>query len=98
MNPKGLCLIGNGCVVHLPTLKKELDSLTEKGVGYDGLFKGIYFSLLQGRILLSDRAHLVFDLHQSIDGLREKELEQSGKHLGTTKRGIGPTYCDKASR
>lgn len=45
------------------------------------------------RLLISDRAHLLFDLHKEIDGLREEEL--AGKQIGTTKRGIGPAYASK---
>lgn len=45
---------------------------------------------------MSDRAHLLFDLHKEIDGLREAEL--SGNKIGTTKRGIGPAYASKATR
>ena len=49
-----------------------------------------------GRLLVSDRAHLVFDFHQIVDGLKEAEL--GGSSLGTTKKGIGPAYSTKASR
>lgn len=48
------------------------------------------------RILVSDRAHMVFDFHQIVDGLKEVELGGGG--IGTTKRGIGPAYSTKASR
>ena len=51
---------------------------------------------VQGRLLLSDRAHLLFDLHKEVDGLREAEL--AGSKIGTTKRGIGPCYASKATR
>lgn len=50
----------------------------------------------EGRLLLSDRAHLVFDFHQIVDGLKEVEL--GGSSIGTTKKGIGPAYSSKASR
>lgn len=49
-----------------------------------------------GRLLVSDRAHLLFNLHQEVDGLREAEL--AGQMIGTTKRGIGPCYASKAIR
>ncbi|CAN6298148.1 unnamed protein product [Urochloa humidicola] len=49
-----------------------------------------------GRLLVSDRAHLLFDLHQVVDGLREAELGNS--LIGTTKRGIGPCYSNKVTR
>lgn len=49
-----------------------------------------------GRLFISDRAHLVFDFHQVVDGLKEVEL--GGSSIGTTKKGIGPAYSSKASR
>lgn len=52
----------------------------------------------QSRLIISDRAHLVFDFHQQVDGLQEAEKANSGKSLGTTKKGIGPTYSSKANR
>ena len=48
---------------------------------------------IDDRLLISDRAHLLFDLHKEIDALREEEL--AGKKIGTTKRGIGPAYASK---
>jgi adenylosuccinate synthase len=53
---------------------------------------------VEGRLLISDRAHLLFDLHKEIDGAREAELAGTGKQIGTTKRGIGPAYSSKATR
>lgn len=50
----------------------------------------------EGRLLLSDRAHLVFDLHQMVDGFKEIELGRGS--IGTTGKGIGPTYSSKATR
>lgn len=77
-------LIGTGCVVHIPGFFKELDALKAKGLKTDG------------RVKISSRAHVVFRLHQVLDGLEEKAL---GKGLiGTTKRGIGPTYSSKSAR
>jgi len=84
LNPNSKCLIGNGCVVHLPKLFEELKQLDEKGINYSG------------RFFISDRAHIVFGFHQKIDGLSEGEL--GGAKLGTTGRGIGPSYCEKANR
>lgn len=77
-------VIGNGCVVHLPTFFEELQTLKDAGVDY------------AGRILLSDRAHLIFDFHLKIDALQEER--KGKKSVGTTKRGIGPAYTDKISR
>ncbi|XP_026743137.1 adenylosuccinate synthetase-like [Trichoplusia ni] len=50
----------------------------------------------QDRLIISDRAHLVFDMHQQVDGLQEAEKGKNS--LGTTKKGIGPTYSSKATR
>ncbi|TKY62594.1 Adenylosuccinate synthetase 2 [Spatholobus suberectus] len=84
LNEDTLCVIGNGVVVHLPGLFKEIDGLESNGVS------------CKGRILISDRAHLLFDFHQEVDGLREAELAKS--FIGTTKRGIGPCYSSKVNR
>ncbi|KAI7758024.1 hypothetical protein M8C21_028264, partial [Ambrosia artemisiifolia] len=65
LNEETMCVIGNGVVVHLPGLFKEIDGLESNGVS------------CKGRILVSDRAHLLFDYHQEIDGLREAELAKS---------------------
>jgi adenylosuccinate synthase len=46
--------------------------------------------------VVSDRAHIVFDFHQAVDGLNEGAL--GGQRLGTTHKGIGPAYCSKAMR
>lgn len=55
---------------------------------------------VRSRIFISDRAHVVFDLHQLVDGLEEVELEQgaTNQSIGTTRKGIGPTYSTKAAR
>lgn len=50
------------------------------------------------KLLISDRAHIVFDLHQTVDGLNEAEKSKDGVSIGTTKRGIGPTYSSKMGR
>ncbi len=84
LDPKTVCLIGNGCVVHLETLLSELKNLEEKGIDY------------KGRIIISNRAHILFDYHKTIDG-KQEEMKGS-KSVGTTKRGIGPCYEDKMSR
>ena len=86
LNPDATCIIGNGVVVHLPGLFEEINNLKARGVSIDG------------RLLISDRAHLLFELHKEIDGAREAELAGTGKAIGTTKRGIGPAYSSKATR
>lgn len=85
LNEKAKCVVGNGVVVHLPGMFEEIDTLEKAGVKIDA-----------SRLVISDRAHMLFELHKEIDGLREAEL--SGNKIGTTKRGIGPAYASKATR
>jgi len=82
-------LIGNGVVIHIPGLFEELDKNIAKGL------KG-----WEKRLKVSDKAHLVFDFHQEIDGLNEKMREgtEGITKIGTTKKGIGPTYASKMMR
>ncbi|TPX72714.1 adenylosuccinate synthase [Spizellomyces sp. 'palustris'] len=84
INEKCVGVIGNGVVVHLPSFFAELENLQKKGLD------------ATGRLFLSERAHLVFDYHQIVDGLKEVELGRGS--IGTTKKGIGPAYSSKASR
>ena len=79
------CVIGNGLVVDPVALTKELRGVAERGVDPSG------------RFFISDRAHVVLPYHRLIDEYREKK-PATGSFIGTTKRGIGPTYGDKASR
>jgi adenylosuccinate synthase len=86
LNSAGICLVGNGVVVHLREFVEELAMLEAAGVDY------------KGRLLLSDRAHIVLDLHQRVDALNEQRLGLEGKKLGTTGKGIGPAYGSKVMR
>jgi adenylosuccinate synthase len=86
LNPHAKCLLGNGMVIHLPTFFKELQNLEAKGIPYTE------------RLFVSDRAHIVFDLHQIVDGLKEQELSMGQASIGTTRKGIGPAYSSKATR
>merc|ERR1712130_332734 len=54
----------------------------------------------EDRLKISDRAHLVFDFHQAVDGMQESNREglANTTKLGTTKKGIGPTYASKMNR
>lgn len=72
-------------VIHLPGLFEELEQNEAKGL-----------KDWQDRLIISDRAHIVFDFHQQVDGMQE--LEKGTQSLGTTKKGIGPTYSSKATR
>ena len=84
VNPHCIGIIGNGVVIHLPSFFDELEALEAQGLNS------------ANRLFISDRAHLVFDFHQIVDGL--KEIELGGSSIGTTKKGIGPAYSAKASR
>jgi len=84
VNPTCTGLIGSGLVVHVPSFFQELNALESQGLD------------CKGRLFISDRAHLVFDFHQIVDGLKEVEL--GGSSIGTTRKGIGPAYSGKASR
>jgi adenylosuccinate synthase len=85
INEDCISVIGNGCVIHIPDLLKEIAKNEEKGL-----------KNWHKRLFISNRAHLVFDLHQEIDGLVEGAKGKDS--LGTTKKGIGPTYSSKATR
>lgn len=76
-------VIGNGVVVDLPTLFAEIDTLESRGVSC-------------ARLRVSSQAHLIFPWHRALDALSESKLGE-GK-IGTTLKGIGPAYADKARR
>src|SRR4030042_3036422 len=79
-----VCVIANGVVVDPKVLLGEIDSLLQKGITLDG------------RLLISESAHVVLDYHKAEDRFREEAL---GKNkIGTTVRGIGPCYADKVGR
>lgn len=82
-SPQTRCLIGTGCVVNPETLIEEMDRLIAAGLSLDNLY-------------VSSRAHLTLPYHRQLDSLEERA--RGGKSLGTTQRGIGPTYSDKAAR
>jgi len=77
------CIVGQGTVIDPAVLLKEIETLSSRGVA------------TQGRLLVSQRAHVVLPQHKLIDVLRE---ERSNDAIGTTKRGIGPCYEDKVAR
>jgi adenylosuccinate synthase len=81
--PHTTCVIGNGVVINPPVLISELDQLNRRGVDTTRLF-------------ISDRAHLIMPYHILLDGL-EEEL-RGGKAIGTTRKGVGPAFTDKAAR
>lgn len=87
INEKAVSIIGNGVVVHIESLFAEAEKNEAKGLRD-----------WQSRLVISDRAHIVFDLHQDVDALQEQEKARGGSSIGTTKKGIGPAYAAKAER
>ncbi len=84
IRPDVSCVIANAVVVDPGTLLEEIEGLAQRDITLDG------------RLFISENAHLVLDYHKAEDRLREESL---GKNkIGTTIRGIGPCYADKASR
>ncbi len=79
------CVIGNGVVIDPVALVEEIDGLKKKKV-----------KIGKGSLLISDSAHLVFPYHRALD--EQREIKKGKKKIGTTKRGIGPAYGDKAAR
>ncbi len=80
LNPKAVNIIGNGVVVSPPHLIKEME----------------LFEKLEGRLFVSDRAHMILSYHAKIDAAKEKM--RGANAIGTTGRGIGPCYTDKVAR
>ena len=77
-------VLGNGCVVNPRTLFDEIDTLRERGLDPD--------------VRVAQRAHAILPYHRVLDGIEEEAKSDSDLDAGTTGRGIGPTYEDKAGR
>ena len=80
-----VCIVGNGVVLDPIGLVSEIDGLEKLGV-----------TVTPKNFLVSETAHVVFPWHRELDGARE--IRKGNAKIGTTKRGIGPTYGDKAAR
>ncbi len=81
--PHVVPVIGNGVVVDLPTLFKEIDTLESRGISCH-------------QLKVSSQCHLIFPWHQALDALYE--AKRGDERIGTTLKGIGPAYADKARR
>jgi adenylosuccinate synthase len=77
------CIIANGVVINPAVLIGEIDNLNERGVD-------------TGNLVISDRAHLIMPYHLLLDGLEEEA--RGGGAIGTTRKGVGPAFTDKAAR
>ena len=83
--PGKTCVVGNGVVIDPEGILAEIDNLATKGVSVDTL-------------KLSSRAHVVMPYHKALDKAKESLSAKEGKDIGTTMKGIGPCYMDKAER
>lgn len=87
LNAGVACVIGQGVAVDVAMLSDEMKTLErEHGVACGG------------RVRLSDRAHVLLDLHRALDAHGERAAAVRGAAIGTTRRGVGPCYVDKAAR
>jgi adenylosuccinate synthase len=85
IHEKPICLIGNGVVINPEILLKEIDALGQRGI-----------DVSPARLKISRKAHLITPAHIALD--RASESSRGSEAIGTTQRGIGPAYTDKASR
>src|SRR5438552_8732222 len=84
LRKRKLCIVGNGVVIDPFSRVAVLDGLRRFGVK------------CEGNLFISETAHLVFPYHRELDA--QREILKGKKKIGTTKRGIGPAYGDKAER
>ncbi|HLG58614.1 MAG TPA: adenylosuccinate synthase [Vicinamibacterales bacterium] len=84
LHPDVMCLIGNGVVIDPQALFAEVDELGRAGITVDG------------RLLVSEKAHVILPYHRELDVL--SEARRGERKIGTTSRGIGPAYEDKIGR
>jgi adenylosuccinate synthase len=85
IHPDSTCVLGNGMVIDPKAFFEEIDQIQEKGV-----------SVNSDRLKVSSRAHLIMPYHRALDHTSEERL--GNEKIGTTLRGIGPAYEDKAGR
>jgi adenylosuccinate synthase len=85
LSPHVQCIVTGGVVINPASILQEIDGLTSRGIQ------------VQGRLMLSDRAHVIFPWHVAEDKAMDKSCS-SGENIGTTMRGIGPCYADKVGR
>ena len=84
MHPDKICIIGNGVVLDPAQFLLEVEEVREKGIN------------VQGRLFISEAAHVVLPTHKLLDQYHEKAAGKGA--IGTTGRGIGPAYLDKVNR
>ena len=84
LHPGILCIMGNGMVVEPWALEKEIEELRQRGIE------------VEDNLVVSDRAQLILPHHKALEAMAEEQ--RGSRRLGTTLRGIGPAYEDKAAR
>ena len=84
LHPDKRCVIGNGVVVDPKALVEEILALEKRGIP------------VRERLYISERAHVIMPYHKAIE--KENERLRGARKIGTTGRGIGPTYADKMAR
>src|SRR5436190_5042653 len=84
LHPGILCVMGNGMVIDPWALEKEIGELVSRGVS------------IEENLVISDRAHLILPHHRALEEMAEEA--RGARKIGTTLRGIGPAYEDKAGR
>jgi len=85
LRPGKTCVIGNGVVIDPVAVVGEIEGLRAQKI-----------KVSKNNLLISDAAHIVFPYHRALD--EQREIAKGKKKIGTTKRGIGPAYGDKAAR
>ena len=80
-----MCVIGNGVVIDPIAVAREIDGLLKEKI-----------KVTPKNLMISDSAHLVLPYHRALD--EQREVKKGKNKIGTTKRGIGPAYGDKAAR
>lgn len=83
--PGKICVVANGVVIDPAGILEEIDHLVSKGIDVSTL-------------RISQRAHVVMPYHKALDRAKEETAAKDGKDIGTTMKGIGPCYIDKADR
>jgi len=84
LRPNVKCIVGNGCVIDPIALMEEIEDLEKSGIE------------VRSRLYISNKAHIITPTHRMLD--EQIELMKGKNKIGSTKKGIGPTYTDKASR
>jgi adenylosuccinate synthase len=84
LHPEKICIIGNGVVLDLEALKQEIEMLAAAGIS------------CRNRLFISNRCHLILPYHRAVENADEER--RGSRRIGTTNRGIGPSYEDKIGR